>query len=368
MTRKLAVIAAGGTGGHLYPAIATARELRKDSAWSVTFVVRSGDKGRSTLEQEGFSYVELAAEGMPRQLFGRWPIFMVKLIWGFLQALRLLRQQPPHVVVGMGGYVSVPVIVAARLLRIPTVVHEQNVRPGLANRWLGRWADEVAVSFPESIGAFPKGKAGVAGNPVRGDVGAADREKARAAWEFDQKFFTVLVFGGSQGARRLNELVLEALRWLSSETPALQALHISGPDHFEKVRDAYRALPFKAVVLPYCEEMAQAYAAADLVICRSGASTVSELVAARRPSFLVPYPHATDRHQQANAEVLKQQGIAEVFDEEKLTGQELAVRLRMYLHHPDLLSRLTVGFSKRPPAHSAADELARRIRGLAIPP
>jgi len=363
----VALIVAGGTGGHLYPGIAVARALRgRSPSWEVIFAVRRGDLGKTVLEQEGFRVQEIAGQGMPRAVHLRALAFPWNFLRSWAEAENAVRRLAPQVVIGMGGYLSFPVLLAARRRKIPTLIHEQNVLPGLANRLLARWVDQVAVSFPGSEAHLKARKIWVSGLPVRHEIGTVSRAEGRAAFGLDRDRLTFLVFGGSLGARRMNQIVLEGWKELQDLAGRFQVLHIAGPKNWRTMAAEYKALPIKSVVLGYCHEMAAAYGAADAVICRAGASTVAELAIAARPAILIPFPYASDNHQMANARVLSGQGLAEVIEEKRLEAAEVARRLRHWIETPEALRRLQEAANRSPlaePMKHAAARLADAAAG-----
>jgi UDP-N-acetylglucosamine--N-acetylmuramyl-(pentapeptide) pyrophosphoryl-undecaprenol N-acetylglucosamine transferase len=335
---QLALIVAGGTGGHLYPGISVARAIKKSgSNWDVLFVVRKGDLGREILQREGLAVAELPGQGFPRRPSIAALQFPFKLAAGFIQSFALLKEKQPRVVVGMGGYLSFPVLLAARWKGIPTLIHEQNVMPGLANRFLGRWVSTVAVSFAESQAYFKRRDIRVSGLPVRSEIGTVSRSQARKELGLADNLTTFFVFGGSQGARRINLVMIDVWKRLASHVASFQVLHVTGMTDYESVRQAYQSLKVKSVVLPYCHAMASAYAVADLVICRAGASTVAELIAAQRSAIFIPFPHATDNHQFFNAQVMEKKRWAEIILEKDLQADRLASRLEDFLEKPPIL-------------------------------
>jgi len=315
------LIVAGGTGGHLYPGIALARAL---SGHEVIFVVRRGDLGKEILQKEGFAFREMAGQGLPRSLSVRAFAFPFNFIRSWVEARALLRDLRPDRVVGMGGYLSFPVILSARILGIRTLLHEQNAYPGLANRFLARWADSVAVSFPASQAYFPKAKTWLSGLPIRPGIGTMDQTSGRRQLGLDPQRPTVLVFGGSLGAQKLNTLSAEAWPLLLAKNVTFQVIHITGTRDYERVRKLYDSIVFPATVLPYCHQMAAAYGAADVVISRAGASTVAELLVLRLPALLVPYPYASNNHQLYNAKVLESQHLGRVVLDDALTASDIA--------------------------------------------
>ncbi len=243
---------------------------------------------------------------------------------GLIRSRRILRQFCPDIVVGFGGYASAAVVLAGVLAGVPTVIHEQNAYPGLANRWLGRIVDLVAVAFEGASDYFPKGKVRVTGNPVRKELFGVSRAEAIARFGMDQQRFTLLIFGGSQGAHRLNQAVLEALPLLDPEREQIQFLHATGRRDLATVRQAYIAGGYRAVVEPFFWEIAAAYAAADLCLCRAGAGTVAELCALGKPSVLVPFPYAANDHQRRNAEALAACGGARMVQDGSMNGIAVA--------------------------------------------
>jgi UDP-N-acetylglucosamine--N-acetylmuramyl-(pentapeptide) pyrophosphoryl-undecaprenol N-acetylglucosamine transferase len=330
------VIVGGGTGGHLYPGIAVAQELKRlDPSAAIMFIGSRGGGEREIVRREGFAFCEITASGLKRRKLQEQVVSLVHLVIGSLQALRVLRQVRPHVVLGLGSYVAGPVMLAAWGLRIPRVVQEQNVIPGVTNRVLGRIVDRVAVSFAQSLSYFPAGKAVLTGNPVR----PALREVGSHPPEPNGRFH-ILVFGGSQGAHRLNMAMLEALPELADVTPALWVVHQTGRDDCAALQKAFSDAGFPGMVHSYIQDMADAYRSAHLVICRAGATTVAELTVTGKPSILVPFPYAVDDHQHRNARVLLEAGAARVLLDRELSGALLAEQIRYYLHHPGEVAQM----------------------------
>lgn len=321
------VIAAGGTGGHLYPGIALAQELSARGVRPV-FAVRENDVCRPIVTADGCSCEAIPARGMPRRLSPAVFSFLYAQARGLFAARALLRRLRPAAVVGMGGYISFPVIAAARLMGIPTMIHEQNVMPGLANRVLARFVNRVAVSFPESARYFPRRATVVTGNPVRRSLCGIDRAGALQRLHLPAGKFTILVFGGSQGAAAVNSVVAGAWDHVPADVRGrLQFIHAAGPGDHERVAVLYREKNIPGVVVPYLMNIGDAYAAADLVISRAGATTVAELGILGVPAILIPYPFATADHQSYNARVLAASGQASVIPERDLTAQSLAARI-----------------------------------------
>jgi UDP-N-acetylglucosamine--N-acetylmuramyl-(pentapeptide) pyrophosphoryl-undecaprenol N-acetylglucosamine transferase len=339
------LIAAGGTAGHVSPALALARELADAHGADVRFAGAPQGQEARLVAAAGFSFVPVATAPFVR---GMSP----KNLSGLVVVLRSVRRSGRHVedadvVVGMGGYASVPVGVAALRARRPLVVHEQNAIPGLANRVFARAARRVAVSFADTVPMLPRvAPTVVTGNPVRSAIVAVreDRDglakEARDALGLESGRRTIVVFGGSQGARRVGRATVDAVRELSGRDD-LQILLLTGPANIEPVSEAMPSGTALLVrVLPFLDRMELAYAAADLVVCRAGASSVAEVAVCGLPSVLVPYPYATRRHQDANARALSRAGGAVVVPDDVLGGPLLAARLRDLLEDPVRLAEM----------------------------
>lgn len=332
MGARLAIMA-GGTGGHVFPALAVAERLRAQGHEVFWIGTRNRMEARLVPEQ-GFPIEWLGIEG----LRGRGALALLaapgKLALALGQAAGILRRRRPDLVLGMGGFASGPGGVMAWLLGIPLIIQEQNRVPGLTNRWLARLARRVFQAFPDS---FPPGRrAETCGNPVRPAIAALPPPGERLASR--QGPARLLVVGGSLGARALNEQVAPALALLP---PGLRPLvrHQAGEQTLEIARQAYAAAGVPAEVSPFIADMAAAYGWADLVLCRAGALTVSELAAAGLGAVLVPYPHAVDDHQTANARVLAAGGAAEILPQTQLNPAHLsAVLSRLLGDRPRLLA------------------------------
>lgn len=359
------LVVAGGTGGHFYPGLSVAKELVKNGA-EVRFVVRTCDVVIPLVQKDGFSYSTILAGGFQRSLSLRNVYSVLKLLIGTVQSFFVLLSFRPDVLLVMGGYLSIPPALVAKLFGIPIVMHEQNVKPGLANRLLGRWANTIGVAF-EAGKKYFSGNVLVVGNPVRPEFHSLpDRAVAAQRFNLNPSKKTLLVFGGSLGARRLNDYVVQALRQMSELAGTWQVIHISGPADEERVRAAYVESPFACFVSGYCHDMASAYALADLVLCRAGASTISELAVLRKPSFLVPYPFASENHQWANAAVLADIGAAEAHDENDLAKEKLRPLLSVLLNSEPVRQKMAgsfgnVGAVHRRAAHECASLVLKTI-------
>jgi UDP-N-acetylglucosamine--N-acetylmuramyl-(pentapeptide) pyrophosphoryl-undecaprenol N-acetylglucosamine transferase len=330
------LIAAGGTGGHIYPGIAVANEvMRRDAKSEVEFVGTARGLETRLVPKAGFklSLIESAGlknVGLAARLRG-----LLVLPKSFFAARRLIREFKPDVVVGAGGYVSGPVLLMAALMRIPTLVMESNALPGFTNRRLARFVDKAAVTFEAALPYF-RGKGIVTGNPVRRkffDIPPKKRDATR---------FSLLVFGGSQGARAINESVLAALPHLESERAVLFVTHQTGEADFEKVSAGYRDAGWseRADVRRYIDDMVAEFARADLIISRAGATTSAELVAAGKAAIMIPFPQAADDHQRKNAEALRTAGAVRMILQKDLTGERLAKEIATLVNAPDELTKM----------------------------
>ena len=355
-------IAAGGTGGHFYPGLAAAKELQR-LGHEVFFLVRTDDFVVPLLERERIAFRTIPAAGFKRRLSAGTLVSFVKLAAGLGKSLWVTARERPDALLAMGGYLSVPPALAARLFKVPVVLHEQNAVPGWANRVLARLAARVAISFDASRPHF-RGETVLTGNPVRPEFASLPEPRAaREQFGLRPDKTTLLVFGGSLGAKGVNGLVVEALRKMESGGRQVQVIHVTGGADIERTRGLYEGLRLERWIAPYCHEMPAAYAASDFVISRAGASTVSELMAVKKPALLIPYPFATEGHQTANARVLADMGAAEVREEKDLTGPVLADLLSRLLD-PARLTELAGAASRSPrDPFDAAGRLARLVAG-----
>ena len=347
------VIAGGGTGGHLYPGIAIARELLKERGNEVLFVGTEQGIEAKVLPKEGLE-VRFISVG---KLKGMKLLSSIKTVMtlplSILQSVSLLREIKPAVVIGVGGYSSGPVALAAWLLRVPLLIVEPNSYAGLANRMLGKVADRVILCFPGGgrLKFFPKKKTTNTGPLVRKGIELGNRDDAIRGFGLEQGRFTVFVMGGSGGAHAINMAMKEAARYLK-EAPNVQILHQTGEKDAGAVTAGYQEAGLKAVVLPYIHDMAGAYAAADLVVSRSGATTVAELSVCGKRAVLVPFPFAADNHQEYNARALADRGSADVIVQKDLTAERLAGVIKKYAGEGAGAQPLS------PLANTAAEEIA----------
>ena len=351
-----AILAGGGTGGHVIPALAIANQLKKSYDAEVLFIGTA----------RGIENRLVPAAGFPLQLVRVGALKNVSLttrlktafdlpraVW---DAARMLNQFAPDVVIGVGGYASGPAMLAAVVKHIPTLAFEPNVVPGLANRIVARLVSGAAVHFEETAEYFRHAE--VTGVPVR-----------QAFFEIAPKRGgtpTVLVFGGSQGAHAINDAMMRCLPVLQREAPGIHIIHQTGERDYNDARAAYASFGESAEVFQFIEDMPAAFARADLVVCRSGASTVAEIAAAGKPAVFVPFPRAADDHQRVNAEALERHGAAVVVEESKLEGVWLAETIAALLQDPQRLERMSQAARELAHPNAARDiaKMAARVAGI----
>jgi UDP-N-acetylglucosamine--N-acetylmuramyl-(pentapeptide) pyrophosphoryl-undecaprenol N-acetylglucosamine transferase len=327
---KTLMIAGGGTGGHIYPAIAIARELiARDASRRVVFVGTERGLEKTIVPRAGFPLELISVGGLK----GKGPIDVVRSLFrlplGFIQAFRLIGKHRPDVVLGVGGYSSGPVLLAAKLRGVPTVIHEQNAYPGLTNRLLAKIVTNVLVAFEDAAPRLNREDAIVTGNPIRAEffnLRPATRDLRPR----------LLVFGGSQGSRVLNDAMTGALLFLSRLKDQLEIVHQTGNNELVKVQSAYRTSAFPyARVVAYLDPMADEIGAADVVVCRAGAMTIGELAAIGRAAIFVPFAAATNNHQELNARVVERAGGGIVITEAELTPEKLAAAIADVVSDPE---------------------------------
>ncbi len=347
------LIAGGGTGGHLFPGIALAEEVvTRHHKNEVVFVGTERGLEAKVVPQAGFPLEFIQATGLKGK--GPWQLLkgLLALPLAFFASVRILLKHKPDVVVGVGGYASGPVVMAAWMLGIPTAVQEQNALPGLTNKILGKVVKVVFTAFEEARSFFPEGKVQLVGNPIRRKL-MDNYLRSHVAHER----FSLLVFGGSLGAKGINQRVVEALGHLEDLKDQLSFVHQTGKNDLEMVRKGYADKGFQAEVVEFIDDMSDAYARADLVVCRAGATTLAELTVCKKASILIPFPYATDNHQEVNARALVESGAAVMFRESELTGQKLAEQIRLLKTEPTRLKQMEkkAALQGRP---EAAKELA----------
>ena len=329
------VIAGGGTGGHLFPGIAIAQEFAARNAGTEVLFVSTGNSfERSVLSDTPFGLQTISAEGIKSRDFARQLKAIRKVPGGIIGSIRILKKFRPHLVIGVGSYSAGPVVFAAWLMNTRIVLHEQNARPGITNRILAGFATRIFISFEDRQGCFSPQKTVITGNPVRRNL-----LKRPAGKTPQEKAFTVLIIGGSQGAHAVNLAVRESLIHLR-ERDSYYFIHQTGARDLEMIKAAYRRRGIRSKVAPFFRKMDSLYREADLIICRAGATTIAEITAIGKGVIFIPFPFAADNHQVANARMLCRHGAAEMIQEHELSGRRLAERIAYYASAPDALAAL----------------------------
>ncbi len=352
--------AGGGTGGHLFPGLSLAEELhRRDPSGRLLLLCTERDGAYGALMEP---WLDVAV--LPGTSRGALPRRLASLVPAAGGAMRQLRRFRPDLVVGLGGYGSLAPVLCARLLGIPSLLLEQNVVPGRANRLLSRVADEVACQWEESAPYFRcRGKVRVTGNPIRTRIRRQDRAAAAAALGLDAARPTLLVMGGSQGARPLNERMVEAAALFARDGRPIQLAHLAGQADRERVAAAYAEHGLRAAVLGFLEDMALAYGVCDLALSRAGGTTIAEFTALGIPALLVPLPHAADNHQHLNARVLEYHGAAILIAQDALTPQRLVTEATGLLADAPRLAHMAAR-SRELGVPRAAAVVADRVQAL----
>jgi UDP-N-acetylglucosamine--N-acetylmuramyl-(pentapeptide) pyrophosphoryl-undecaprenol N-acetylglucosamine transferase len=337
------LIAGGGTGGHLFPGIAIAEVFMKRQPATRVLFVTSGKKieetvlGKTSFEKKLISVQGIKGKGLFAKLAS-----LCRLPKGMIDAIRLLIGFKPHIVIGMGAYSAGPIIAGAWMMRIHRVIHEQNSIPGLTNRLLSGLVEKIYVSFPDTrFKSSVSHKIDFTGNPVRHEIlqATGKESSSQKVLPDENPLFNVLILGGSQGAHSINMAVLDSIMYLK-EPEKFRFVHQTGTGDADEVSKVYQQLKVEAVVAPFFTDMADRYHQADLVICRSGATTVAELTVSGKAVIFIPFPFATDDHQVVNARALVENGAAEMIQEKDLTGQILAGKIRFYAENPEVMKRM----------------------------
>ena len=352
-----AILAGGGTGGHVIPAIAIANELQKNYSAEILFIGTARGIENRLVPAAGYP-LQLVRVGALKNVSlmtrAKTAFDLPRAVW---DASRMLNEFAPDVVIGVGGYASGPAMLAAIVKHIPTLAFEPNVVPGFANRVVARFVSGAAVHFEKTAEYFRRAE--VLGVPVRQAFFAIGPKRGGSP--------TVLVFGGSQGAHAINQAMIRCLPELRRQAPGIHIIHQTGERDYAEAQAAYRDLGESAEVFKFIEDMPAAFARADLVVCRSGASTVAEITASGRPAIFVPFPRAADDHQRVNAEALANAGAAVVVEESKLDGVWLAETIAALLSDPSRLRVMSEAARSLAHPHAARDiaAMAARVAGLA---
>jgi UDP-N-acetylglucosamine--N-acetylmuramyl-(pentapeptide) pyrophosphoryl-undecaprenol N-acetylglucosamine transferase len=361
------MFAGGGTGGHLYPAIAVAEEIRRRCpSAEITFVGNRKNIEARVVPEHGFAFLPIWVAGFRRSVSVDNLLAMIKLVIALVQSFLAIRKVRPRVVVGTGGYVCGPPLFVASLLGVPTLIQEQNSFPGVTTRMLAPRVNQVHLSFERTRAVITRTEGVfVTGNPTRAAIGGVDRLRGAERMQANSRKFTLLVMGGSRGARSINDAMVEVVPLLTEMD--IQVLWSSGKDDFDRCRAALESLKENqrslVRLLPYIEEMEFALAAADLVVCRAGATTIAEVARAGLPSVLIPYPFAAADHQSDNAAAMEQAGAAVVLRDVDARKLLLSV-LQQLIGDPERMRRMA-DRAKTMGASGATETLAGAVLRLA---
>ncbi len=352
----LLVVAGGGTGGHLFPGLAVADALARSGEAPVRFIGSAFGIEARVIPDTPYPFMPLMIRGLRGGGLRSAMAFVAQMPRAVWAVWRSFNEPRPSLVLGLGGYGSAPVIVAAWLRGIPSVLLEQNAKPGMANRTLAWLAARVCTTFEDSARFFPRGKAIHTGNPVRP---LATSQKP------DPGHFTIFAFGGSQGARSINHAMVGAAALLNTEFPGLRIIHQTGVADVDWVREAYRAAGVEAEVNAFIHDMGSAYGRANLIVCRAGATTLAELANLSKAAILVPYPFAADDHQRANAEVMVRQGAAEMILDRELSETTLATHIRSLAMDRERIAAMSAAAGKQaiPAAADRVLAVCRQVVG-----
>jgi UDP-N-acetylglucosamine--N-acetylmuramyl-(pentapeptide) pyrophosphoryl-undecaprenol N-acetylglucosamine transferase len=354
-------IAGGGTGGHLFPALAVGEVLLERGHEVLIFISEKEVDALAIRGRNEFRFEKLPSIGMPRLFSQAMMTFFKRFNASFAPCRKIFNEFQPDAVLGMGGFTSTPPILAGKLRRIPTFVHESNAIPGKANRLNGWLVDEVLLGFEECKAHFPHARCEVTGTPIRRSLAQpVEREKALAGFGLSPERKTVFIMGGSQGAHGINEALRAAAA--TPQFQSVQVIHLTGPGDEQPMAQVYREAGIPAHVAAFCHQMENAYSAADLVIARSGAASLSEISHFGLPSILIPFPHAAENHQHLNAEIFARAGAATLLKESETTGETLAAAVGALLGDASRLQQMasqSAHLAPRDAAVCVADTIER---------
>lgn len=363
---KKVIIAAGGSGGHIFPAIALGRSLSVlDRDLDMMYIGSDKALDRRMFEKEGVRFKTLSANKLSYKISPGTIVVFFKLLVDIIKALSIVLSYKPDAVVGFGGYISFPVIFAAGLAGIPTIVHEQNAVPGRANKVLFKFVKKIALSFEETrntAGRYSR-KCVLTGNPIRSEISKSDRSYGMKRFGLDGNKFTILVIGGSQGASFLNKTFVDSISMMGPESRrAIQVIHITGVKDYEWALKAYEGLGVDCRVHTFIDRIEEAYGSADLVVTRSGASAIFELAFLKKPMILIPYPYAMS-HQLDNARIFSRNGAALLVEEKGLNADILSNLILGLIKDGDRMKSLGESAYKLA-VPQASDNLAREVIAL----
>lgn len=355
------ILAGGGTGGHVYPAIAIAKGITKRyKDVDILFIGTQNGLENKIIPLEGFSFKKIKVRGFSRKLSFENIIAVKEVLFSFFDVYRIIKNFKPDIVIGTGGYVCGSVLMTASLMSIPTLIHEQNAYPGVTNRILSRFVDRIALTFEEASNYLShQKKIKITGNPLRSDITKINIKEGKEAFGFNEKIPLIFIVGGSRGAKSINESS-QLLAKECFEKKEYQILHMTGDTQYDATMLMYKELGISSdseyiKVIPYIHNMPYALAGADLIISRCGAGLISEITALGKPCILIPYPYASDNHQEFNARALEKYGAANVILEKDLNNKVLLSEVRYLLNNPNDMKKMSAQSKKLGKPHATVE-------------
>jgi len=365
------LIVAGGTGGHIYPALALTTYLEQNyPATHILWIIGKKGLEQRILSGTGIDFKKINACSLPRKFSWRWIKFGWGIVISLFQSFLIFLQFKPDVIIGMGSFHSYPVMITAFFFRIPSLICEQNVFPSLTNRSLSKYVSRIAISFPQTKDLLPFStwkKISLTGNPIRNSIITATKQEGLRKLGLKKDKFTLLFFGGSQGAHHLNQVAIETVKLLKKDGigEKLQFIFVTGECDWKFVSKSISKIEVSAKIFPFFPQIHYAYAVANLVISRSGATTIAEITARGIPAILIPYPSATDKHQLKNAQILEKVGAARIISEDKITPQKLRDTIEELILDKNLILKMSEK-SKELGRKDATQRVAKIVRSLVV--
>jgi len=361
LTNKI-IITGGVTGGHLFPAIAIAEELiKREPKTEILFVSIGNDLEKKILSEKGFKLKSIKTPKLKGTTIFNKIKALIKLPAGVFKALIIVKKFSPNLIIGVGSYSSAPILIAGRLFGIKSAICEQNIIPGITNRYLSKIANRIYIAFKDSEKYFNNKKTLHTGNPLRKEIIKAEKTGKIS----DNKNFTVLVIGGSQGAAAINKAVTDSLNHIENKQK-ITFIHQSGSNDLEKVKKEYLNSKITNTVYAFIDDMASVYQKADIIIARAGATTISEITALGKAAIYIPFPYAADGHQELNAKILEKAGACEIIYEENLDGKKIAEKLKYYGVNTNKLKEMgkkAKKFGKINAAEIITDDIMKNLLG-----
>ncbi len=363
------ILAGGGTGGHVYPAVAIAHGvIKRYKTPEILFIGTANGLENKIIPMEGFSFKTIKVRGLLRKISVENIIAIKEMLFSFFNVYKIIKDFKPDIVIGTGGYVCGSILVTASLMGIPTLIHEQNAFPGITNRLLSHFVDRIALTFEEASVYFShKDKIKITGNPLRNDIIRISNKEGKSAFSFSDKLPLVFIVGGSRGAKKINESA-KLLVKESNRKKSYQVLHMTGDTQYNATLAMYEENNIAynndyVKVVPYVHDMPHALAGADLIVSRCGAGLISEITALGKPSILIPYPYASDNHQEYNAKALERVSAANVILEKDINEQVLLTEIENLLSNPSVMAEMSIQSKKLAKIH-ATEEIVNIVEEL----